>query len=99
MFIKGKSGNPAGRPADPFAAMIRKKLKNKASATKFFESAWNTAVDSTKVDADTQLRYRTWMMDRAYGKAVADSQIKMSLDTENRGIQISFVGRKDGTCE
>ena len=62
-FKPGQSGNPSGRPPDPFRALIHEKTHNgKDLVTKALE-----LLDSD--DEDIQVKAVNWLADRGWGKA------------------------------
>ena len=87
MFIKGQSGNPAGRPKDTFNIRPLAKRYTKEALEKLVE--WMRS-DNPKASVAAALA----ILDRAYGRPVQAMQFQ---DTDGLpiGITVSFHGTED----
>lgn len=79
-WVKGQSGNPGGRPKDPFGPLIRKETKEGLELVRKALSIMR----STQED-DLALKAVQWLSDRGWGKA------KQMIDVEANGAAPRMV--------
>jgi hypothetical protein len=81
-WVKGKSGNPNGRPKDPFAVQIRERTNNgKLLVDKAFQ-----LLESD--DEDIQVKALNWLGDRGWGKPMSTMDLS---ELDNNGKAVLFA--------
>jgi len=76
----GQSGNPTGRPKDPFRELIKKHTND---GKKLVEIALDL-LDSN--DDDIKFKALSWLADRGWGKAIQP----VGIDSEANRIIVEF---------